>query len=331
MTGEKYGVIDIGTNSVRLMLAMATEAGEIKVREKRLISSRIGEGLTTENFKITEAAMERTIEAIADFWAVCKQTQVDHIYAYATSAVRAASNKEEFLMLCQEEFDLNVDIISGETEAKIAFLGAFGRGGTGRIIDIGGGSTELLAGVVGEMMVSGSIEMGCVRAAEMLPDNAVGYIATRKLLRNSPAVIAERKKRDIELSYSEKSGKTLISKIKKKPGMVYAVGGTATTVAALAAGLKTTYDPRIVHGRMITHGETRRILAEIGSLPLEQRRKIPILKERADVFCFGANMLLTVMDDLGVTSVVCSDRDNLEGYLCYQLDLQKDATNFTLK
>lgn len=316
---QKYAVMDIGTNSIRLMIAQVRQDTEIVVREKRLITTRLGEGLQ-QNHLLSEEAMLRTLDALEKFMAVCRASEFKEIYAFATNAVRSAHNGDDFSERFRERFDVRLDVISGEDEGKIAYLGVIGNQGIGRVIDIGGGSTELIAGVDTQPQVVGSIEMGCVKAAQLLPDNAEGYIQVRELVRNSPALVGELKKRTGNMLYTERNGKALLSKIQKQLGSVYAVGGTATTLAALAAGLQSVYDPRIVHGRMLTHGEIRRVLSEIGPLTVQQRAKIPILRERADLICFGANILLLCMDELKVSTVITSDRDNLEGYLQLQLN-----------
>lgn len=315
---QKYGVIDIGTNFVRLMLASMNEKNEIKVHEKRLVACRTGEGIADDGFQLSPQAMERTIKTIDFFIKICQKVNVDEIYAFATSAVRNATNQAEFLERCNERLDLDIDVISGELEARIGFLGAVGVEATGRLIDIGGGSTEIIACEQGELILSGSVEMGVSRALQVLPNSSAGYIGMRKLFRNSMTIEVEKKKKSIEFDYSERLAKRFLPKMKKIQSPIYAVGGTVTTLAGLAIGLKTGYDPRLVQGYAITHGATRRVLAEIGPMPPKHRMKIPLLRDKADVFCFGCNILLTLMDDLGVTSVIASDRDGLEGYLLHK-------------
>lgn len=310
-----YAVIDIGSNSTRLMLAEAARQKKgFSVLEKRLIGTRLGEGMGVSRV-LSDAGMQRTLNALDNFLAIAKNVKADEVFVFATSAVRDARNRNDFLSRCHSRLDIEVDVLSGVEEARIAFWGVQGEGGTGRLIDIGGGSTELIAAREGEMRLTGSVDMGCVRAAGRLEDTSVGHTALRQLFRNSPAHMREAAHKKGEYAKSTKTAKYLLAKMRKEPGQVYAVGGTVTSVAALAAGLTVHYDARLVQGRVLTHNEIRSILHELGPMPADCRAQIPLLKERADVICFGISILLTCMDDMEINSVVTSDADNLEGYL----------------
>lgn len=316
---HRYGVIDIGTNSTRLMLAETDQTQKIRVKDKKLITTRIGEGINDQNLTITPEAMQRTIRALANFLAACEQEEVDRVYAYATSAVRSATNQAEFLEACRAQIGLSIDVVSGEMEALINFLGVLGPAGTGRVIDIGGGSTECITGQNGTIMLSGSMDMGAVRAAKMLPDTEEGYALVGKLLYESPMVMDERKKNGQTIHTEGKKVKAFLHRFRKIQTPVYAVGGTATTIAALASGLHRSYDARVVQGRSLTRDEIERVFHDIGSLSLEQRKAIPILYGREDIICFGAALLYFLFDELDITNVICSEHDNLDGYLRYQL------------
>lgn len=316
---HRYGVIDMGTNSTRLMIAETDQNQKIHVKEKKRMSTRIGEGMKDRALTITPDAMQRTIRALTNFLAECEQAKVDHIYAYATSAVRSAANQEEFLKECHMQTGLAVDVISGEMEALINFLGVLGSEGTGRVIDIGGGSTECIAGQNGDIILSGSMEMGGVRAAQMLPDNEEGYAQIGDLLYNSNMVMEERKKNGQILHMEGKKAKIFLNRLRKIQMPVYVVGGTATTIAALAAGMHRFYDPNVVQGRSLTRDEIKRVFRDIRAFSLEKRKTIPVLRGREDIIGFGTALLYFLFRELDVTNVICSDHDNLDGYLRYQL------------
>lgn len=314
---HKYAVIDIGSNSVRLMFSDVSDNYSMTNSEKMVITTRLGEKVQVSHV-LSDDAITRTMQAIENFAALIKNAQVDEVFAYATHAVRNAQNQNGFISLCEEKLQTNVQILSEEQEARMSFLGVTKGTSKGRVIDIGGGSTEMIAGDGQQISVVGSVGMGAVNASEMFPDNAPGHIAVRNAFRSCQASMIEYKKNGEKIQ-SSKNGKALMNRMRKEEGAVYIVGGTGTTLSALGAGLRQSYEPKIVNGRMVTHGEIRRVMYEIAPMPISHRQKILLLKDRADVFCFGVSILLTCMDELGVQHVTSSDQDGLEGYLHYQL------------
>ena len=294
-----YGVMDIGTNSVRLMLAEAS-ADAVQPVSKRVTTTRIGEQLHRTGL-LCQAGMERTEQALSDMLHEAQAAGAGQIWAFATSAVRDAGNREEFLTRC-EAMGLPVQVVSGEQEAMLGFLGALGHHrGPGRLIDIGGGSTEIVEGQDGACRWGFSVPVGCVRAKERYAETEEGLRHTRRWLRDCP----------VPADGGEQKAHRVFAKMKKIPGPVYAVGGTATTLASLAAGVTQSYEPRIITGRSLTAGEVQRVSEDMGRLTMEERRRIPVLGRRADLIRYGAAILLECMDELGVASVITSDADNL--------------------
>ena len=307
MTNGLYGVMDIGTNSVRLMLAEGSDAA-VQPLSKRVTTTRIGEQLHSTGL-LSEAGMERTLAALCDMLSEAKAAGAQQIWAFATSAVRDAKNREEFLRRC-DEAGIFVQVVSGEEEARLGFLGALGHhAGPARLIDIGGGSTELVEGADGASRWGFSIPVGCVRAKERYPETDDGLRHTRQWLRES----------FVRMDGSIQRAHKAIARMKKLGGPVYAVGGTATTLASLAAGVTQSYEPRIITGRSLTAGEVQRVSDDMGRLTVEERRRIPVLGRRGDLIRFGAAILLECMDELNVSSVITSDADNLEGFLLSKL------------
>ncbi|MGI6150929.1 MAG: hypothetical protein ACOYIR_03135 [Christensenellales bacterium] len=296
----KYAVADIGTNSVRLMLADET----LRPVEKRLITTRIGEKLA-QTGELSEAGMARTLnalclyaEAAADFGAP--------LWAFATSAVRDAANREEFLRRALA-VGIPIEVVSGEREAELAFLGV---GSTERatLIDVGGGSTEVAQGEGGRLHAAFSAPVGCVRALERFGDrdDAQARAALAAWL------LAER-----VWGGGMTMGEALSSL--KPAGRVYAVSGTATSIASLFVGATEAYSASAVQDIVVTETDLRAVLNRLGRMTVEQRCAIPVLGERGDLIVHGGVLLLTCMEALEATEITISDADNLEGYLRYRL------------
>ena len=155
----KYGVIDIGSNSVRLMVSDGT-----KTLYKRVNTTRLSEGLGLTG-KLTEAAMSRTADAAAEFVRAAEADGCGEIYAFATEAVRSASNGGEFVAMAAAR-GVTVDVVRGETEAKLGFYGAYS-GGRQAVLDIGGASTELAIGGEDGMEYGKSLHIGSVRIKDL--------------------------------------------------------------------------------------------------------------------------------------------------------------------
>lgn len=317
-----YAVIDIGTNSTRLLLAHA-EGTQVQVIEKRVIVTRIGENISKTG-KLSVEGMQRTGKALESYVAQARSAKADEVYIFATSAVREAKNKETILEFCRSHFWLNIDVLNEKQEARVAYLGAAPSTGEARVLDIGGGSTEVSVGRDGEVYLMGSARMGAVRAKETFEESERGM---RELNKNLPKVEANywTKQKDGTLRESKATARELFTQAKKSKAPLYAVGGTATTLCALSDGLSMRYDPRTVHGRTMTRGEVGLVAKELDQMGPEKRASIPLLQGRDDIIRFGAEVLMASMDGLGADSVIVSDSDNLEGYLAYQLGKKKTA------
>lgn len=308
---KRYAVIDIGSNSTRLMLAEYDK--RIIVHEKRLVTTRIGEQIALTG-KLSEEGMRLTLDALRQYKAVAASFEAHELLAFATSAVRESSNKYEFLDLCAQ-IGINVNVIDGQTEAHIGFFGAVGMQ-TGKLIDIGGGSTELVYGKDGNIALLGSVPMGCVRARGLFEDTHEGLKALCKAFLGTQTEFTETLHAHV---HKEKKGAAhLLSRMKRQPGPLYAVGGTATSLCAMAAGLTRHYDARLVHGRQTTCGEITQLMRTLGALSVDQRiHAYPLLGRRAEIIRYGGALLLCSMHELDAPSIIVSDADNLEGYLLY--------------
>ena len=159
-------IIDIGTNSVRLLMAEKDEKGEWKILRKELRSTRLGEGMT-DKATIGQGAKERTLSAVGEFTAMAKFEGAKDIFAYGTSIMRDASNGEEFADEVTAAFGVPVRILSGKEEAYYSYIGAAGTSGViTSVVDIGGGSTEICVGFGTDVGARHSFRLGCVRCSK---------------------------------------------------------------------------------------------------------------------------------------------------------------------
>lgn len=279
---KKFAVIDVGSNSVRLI-----SVADGNVLYKTLNTTRLGEGLADKPV-LKPAAIARTAEAVAEFCFRAKNEGAEEVFAFATAAVRSAENGKEFTEEVKRRCGIDVEVVSGEEEAELGLLGALGNA-DGAVIDVGGASTELVVKRDGKTVYKKSVDLGVVRIKDRWGRN----------------------KAEIE------SGSRLFCKAfadYPKTDRVCGIGGTATTLAALALGLRE-YDPKKVTGAVITAEELSEMAERLSEMPVEEIEKYPCMpKGRADVLSGGAVWLATVMKELGIEEMVVSDRDNLEGY-----------------
>jgi exopolyphosphatase/guanosine-5'-triphosphate,3'-diphosphate pyrophosphatase len=299
---DKYCVIDIGTNSIRMLMARL-EDRHIVYSEKSLEMTRMGEGVDKTK-RLSLAAINRSINALGKFKAEAKKQGIDKIHAIATSAVRDAVNKDEFLRLAKHELDLDIEVINGEREAELGFMGVIN--GINKeiknllVIDIGGGSTEFIFGDDKGIKYSKSLNVGAVRM-------------TDKHVTNDPIT-------DKEMASMTADIRDILSEILDNIngfGKVHAIGigGTATTLAAIAQELEI-YDRDKVHNYELKAKEIQDMTEKFKNLNNDQRKKIKGLQpKRADIILAGSTILYEILAALDIEKIGISDFDNLEGYI----------------
>ena len=279
---KKFAVIDIGSNSVRLMFV-----ADGKVLYKTLQSTRLGEGIA-QTKRLKKEAIERTALAVSNFFNRANSEGAKEVFAFATAAVRSAENGIEFLSRVQTLCGLNVEVVSGETEAEIGILGALGKK-DGSLIDVGGASTEIVVQKQGTAVYKHSADIGVVRLKDKCGSN-------QALLKG---VFDEAIK-----------GYGMIPLC----GEVYAVGGTATTLAAIYLGLEE-YDSEKITGTEISVNAMQGLADKLAQLSVEEIAALPCMPTgRADLIFGGTLWLLELMRRFGIEKIIVSDRDNLEGY-----------------
>ena len=279
---NKFAVIDIGSNSVRLMFV-----ADGKVLYKALNTTRLGEGIADKPLLKPEA-IERSAVAVRDFYEKAKNEGAEQVFAFATAAVRSAENRQEFLDRVYGLCGLKIEVISGETEAEIGILGALGNR-DGGVIDIGGASTEIVAKKNNALVYKKSVNIGVVRLKDKCGRDKTAL----------EAMASEASTQYGEIPLGEE---------------IYAIGGTATTLAAQILGLQT-YSSEKITGTVLTLEQMQKMADKLLNMSVEEIAALPCMpKGRADVLTGGAVLFTVLMKKLGFTRLIVSDRDNLEGY-----------------
>ena len=293
----KISAIDVGSNSVRL----ATFAGG-KTLYKTLKTTRLGEGLSLTG-KLKQEAIERSALAVAEFCRKAIEDGSGKVYVFATAAVRSSVNGQAFVERVKELCGLQVEVLSGEEEAKCGVLGAVGDG-DGGIIDVGGASTEVTYQSNGRVLYSKSVNIGTVRLYDLAGRNK------EKLLK----VIKEKVQEydapchSAPLCHSEHSEESLFSL------PTYAIGGTASRLGSIKHGLKE-YHPEITDGTVITLDEMYNLADRLLSTSVEEIRATTICGSSAEIVGGGCLLIAEVMNKFGVKEITVSEKDNLEGFV----------------
>lgn len=276
-----YGIIDIGSNSVRLMMAV-----DGKSAGKMSITTRLAEGM--ENGVLTDTSVKRTAKTVAMLNETAISRGAEGVYAFATAAVRNAANGDVFLRLVKEYCGLDIDVLSGEEEALIGYSGALG-GFDGGLIDVGGASSEVIVVKNGKPVYIHSLNVGAVKVKD-----ACGQDGEKADL-----YIKEKIKEYGEVPSAE----------------FYAVGGTATSVAAMLLSLKI-YDRNKTDGFKVKTTDLKNLADKLFSMTVEDRKKLRGLQpKRAEIIAGGALLLYRITEKLGIDCFTVSESDNLEGYL----------------
>lgn len=300
-----FAGMDIGTLTCRLLIAELTPAGGVReLRSDRRIL-RLGEGVDRDRV-LRPDAMQRVVATLKEWGQLIDRYHVEAAAAVATSAVRDAVNREEFLDLVRREAGFQVEIISGEEEARRTMLGirsGLPPGVTDLLaLDIGGGSTEFILDRSGQPPVVRSINIGVVRLSE-------------RMLRSDPPTTGEvSDARD----WVRRETNATIAEMPRSPGLTFiGTAGTITALAAMAQQLPA-YEPARIHNCTLTLDRVRELEQQLLSRSKTQREGLPGLERgREDVIAAGAIILRTVMETLGMSNVLVSDLGLREGVLIH--------------
>lgn len=275
-------VIDVGSNSVRLMVSK-----DGRTLFKISDSTRLSEDFF-EDCLIKPVQLERTAQAVKNFYIKAVTFGADGVYVFATACVRKARNRELLLNRIEELTGLKTDVISGEEEAVLGATGAL-CGKDGGIIDVGGASTEISVFSNGKCVYAKSLFVGAVTLFERFRDDK------EKVFSYLNELVKE---------YGEVPKTNFIG-----------VGGTITSVASVLQGLQI-YEPDKINGYKISAQAVKSLSDRLFSMTAEEREKIVGLqKRRAKIFASGVAIVLSITEYLGADFISASDSDNTEGYL----------------
>ena len=301
--------IDIGTNTILLLIAETDSAGVMAVLHDEQVIARLGKGVD-ENRVISQGTFRRAADYLQSYRRTSDSFRSEKIIAVGTSALRDASNKKEFCDFIHRTVGISIEILSGEEEAEWTCRGAVVGIDTGgdkfTVLDIGGGSTEIVSAVRDRILDRTSLDIGCVRLTE-------------RLLRTSPPT-----EREID------SSRGLIRKHIEgvgfvRTGITHAVGvaGTVTTLAAMRLQLLQ-YDPAKVHGYELQYDDILESFELLKGKTLNEIKSIPqITPGRADILLAGVMILLEFMDAVGIKSITVSDRGLRYGILLREIERSK--------
>lgn len=305
----RVAAIDCGTNSIRLLIAEPDGSGGLSDLERRLEIVRLGQGVDATG-EFHPDALRRTFAAVDDYAELIKKAEVpvEKVHFVATSAARDAKNRDSFFLGIEERLGVQADVISGETEARLSFMGALSRvtpdGEPVLVMDIGGGSTELITGsAAGELHSAISLDIGSVRVTE-------------RFLKQNPVA-------DDDLERAT----TYVDELLAGSGVDFdsigtwiGVAGTATTLAGVYLELEQ-YDRERVHGARIPVPAIAELLNRLAGLTVEEIRALPSMHPgRADVITGGALVETRVAKRLQVGELIVSESDILDGIALQLID-----------
>ena len=297
MSEQLLAAVDCGTNSVRLLVSRLVDGRLVEV-DRRLHLTRLGQGVDATG-QFHPEALARTLDAMADFGAELDELGVTHRRVVATSAARDARNSAEFFDGARARLGVEAEIIPGEEEARLSYAGAVGAlPGTAQpvlVMDIGGGSTELVLGSDGQVRHAISLDVGSVRVRE-------------RFLHGDPPTPGE-----VSAATAHIDGLLAASGIDFAAVATWVgVGGTVTSLSALSQELAT-YDRARVHGSVVTHGELDALGLRLLAMPIAAVTELPtMVPGRADVICGGALIARRVASLLSPELTV-SEADILDG------------------
>jgi exopolyphosphatase / guanosine-5'-triphosphate,3'-diphosphate pyrophosphatase len=298
----RIAVVDIGSNSTRLMVCDVEGGHVTRELERRSTVTRLGAGVDADG-RLSEEAMERVYATLEEYRSVIDRLKAERAIAVLTSAVRDASNGAEFADAVKRRYRLSPHILSGDEEARLTFLGATSERDPGDrtptvVIDIGGGSTEIVIGTGREMTFHVSTQAGVVRQTE------------RHIHKDPPtAAELDRLREDVHGIIADGVPDAHRREVRHAIG----VAGTATSLAAIAQELEP-YDAEKVHGYRLSRDECAQILKRLAAIKLEQRRQVPGLDpDRAPTIIAGVVILIEVLTMFDLREVEISEHDILRG------------------
>ncbi len=303
-TSRITGFIDIGTNSIRLLLVQHdNDSYRIISQQKETV--RLGEGEFGNSEFLQPEAVNRAVLVCSKFAELARSYATEEIIAVATSATREAENQEQFVERLRHEAGIEVNVISGREEARLIYLGISSGANLNHhnafFIDIGGGSTEIIVGNQEKYLYLDSLKLGAIRLASLFPADNKGMI--------SPAKYA------LLQQHVRNTAVRSIQKIKNIPlALAYGSSGTIENLGEIACRMF--YKRRLQRDDYLDYQQLHHVIEYLCSLPLDERKKVPgINPERADIIIAGAAVIDTFMFDLGIERLYISERSLRDGLL----------------
>jgi exopolyphosphatase / guanosine-5'-triphosphate,3'-diphosphate pyrophosphatase len=294
---KRVAVIDVGTNSARLLVADVAGQGVSPVLRRSTVT-RLGRGVDLSG-RLSAEAIEDACAAIGEYVDALWELGSGTVAVIATSAVRDAANGDAFVAELRERFALSPRVLDGGEEAQLTYLGATAEQRPEQptlVVDIGGGSTELIVGTGEEVAFHASLQAGVVRHTE------------RHIASDPPTAV------ELESLATDVRG-TIEAALEEAPParQGIAVAGTPTSLAAIEMALDP-YDPERVHGHVLTLPSIQRMLSQLASAPLADRVEITGLhKDRAPTIVAGVVILIEAMRAFGLEEIAVSEHDILYG------------------
>jgi exopolyphosphatase / guanosine-5'-triphosphate,3'-diphosphate pyrophosphatase len=297
----RIAVVDVGTNSTRLYVADVEDGAIARELDRRTTITRLGQGVDHSG-ELAPAAMDRVFAALADYRAAIDALGADAVTGVLTSAVRDARNGAAFVDEVNARFALHARTITGDEEARLTYLGATSdrpHDDERRVvIDVGGGSTELVVGHAEQVDFHVSTQAGVVRQTE-------------RFLRSDPPRPEELQQLQAEAAEIFTGAVPRAERDRVTKGI--AVAGTATSCASILQELEP-YDPARVHGFRLLRAQAEMLLARLAALTNEQRRHVKGLHpDRAQAIVAGVILLIEAMRTFGLDEVEVSEHDILRG------------------
>jgi exopolyphosphatase/guanosine-5'-triphosphate,3'-diphosphate pyrophosphatase len=305
----RVAAIDCGTNSIRLLIAEPDDSAGLRDLERRLEIVRLGQGVDATG-EFHPDALQRTFAVVEDYAELIKKSDVpvEKVHFVATSATRDVKNRETFFSGIKQRLGVSPDVISGETEARLSFIGALSRvtpdGEPVLVMDIGGGSTELITGSAnGDLHRAISLNIGSVRITE-------------RFLKRNPVADDDLERAAADLDDLLAGSGVNFDSI----GSWIGVAGTATTLAGVYLELER-YDRERVHGARMPLPAIDQLLHRLAALTVDEIRALPSMHPgRADVITGGALVEARIAARLNVEELIVSESDILDGIALQLID-----------
>ena len=299
---ERLAAFDVGTNSTRLLVADVDGGGIVAEHTREMVITRLGKGVDRTG-RFDPAALARTLEVLAGYAGTCRRLGVARRRLVATSATRDAADRQAFLDGVRDLLGVDAEVLTGRAEAATAYRGATAtlEGDLPTlVVDIGGGSTELILGDGRDARAMISLDIGCVRLFE-------------RHLHHDPPTAAEAAalRADVAAHLATVAGVLDPA----AAGRVVGVAGTVTTVTAIALGLDA-YDPRRIHRATLDAAEIAAVADKLAAMTVAERAALPVMaKGREDVIAAGALLLDELVRRFRIRQVIASETDILDGIL----------------